>query len=165
VGTFTFGEGLLLFTPDASCPVLAGDRLLSGTTRLAVGPGAPALECGLRWFPPSAAWRLSAWVEGTILRFPAEGREHRWAAQFDPEGGAVSFGDLTNGVETAPAGRLLRFGPPRHGLVLLDFNRAVTLPGARTPFGEHPPVTNHTEGPIRAGEKYPHAGLSAGGGI
>ena len=66
------------------------------------------------------------------------------------------FKDLTSGKETYPAGRFLYTEMPRHGEVILDFNKARNPPCAYTPFATCPlpPRQNHLPARMEAGETY-----------
>ena len=73
----------------------------------------------------------------------------------------VLFTDATAGVTTHAACRSLSVDPPDHtGRVMLDFNRAVNLPCAYTPFATCPlpPRENRLPIPIAAGEMAPDQG-------
>ena len=70
----------------------------------------------------------------------------------------VLFTDATSGVTTHAACRSLSVDPPDDtGRVVLDFNRAVNLPCAYTPFATCPlpPAENRLSSAIAAGEKAP----------
>ena len=77
----------------------------------------------------------------------------------------IIFTDLTSGVTTYPANRLLQAGVPgRDGMVTLDFNRAVNLACAYTDFAvcPLPPPENRLPAWIEAGEKIPYEKAAQG---
>ncbi|MBF6202400.1 DUF1684 domain-containing protein, partial [Nocardia cyriacigeorgica] len=68
------------------------------------------------------------------------------------------FTDATSGVTTYPAARSLAIGAvAADGTVTLDFNRAVNLPCAFTPYATCPvaPAENRLRVAIEAGEQDP----------
>jgi hypothetical protein len=70
----------------------------------------------------------------------------------------VLFTDLTSGVTTYAANRVLQLAPPGlDGRVVLDFNRATNLPCAYTDLATCPlpPPENRLPVAIEAGEKIP----------
>lgn len=76
----------------------------------------------------------------------------------NPDSLFVLFTDATSGVTTHAACRSLSVDPPDDtGRVVLDFNRAVNLPCAYTPFATCPlpPVENRLPIAITAGEMKP----------
>ncbi len=132
---------------------------------------------GLRWFPPSKAYRVTArflpysppkmlsipTVLGDVEQvaspgyavFTLHGREYRLDPVPGDDGGLFFiFRDLTSGKETYPAGRFLDTDPPRDGKVVLDFNKAYNPPCAFTPYATCPlpPKQNHLPVRIEAGE-------------
>lgn len=193
VGTFTYGDQVLLFTPDVQCPSVVDDLILSGTIRLGletpssiqIGPlrllprwqGGVVVEVrsslaparldfgGLRWYPPQARGLLTGWLEGDLLRFDWQGQTYLWKTHREAGSWYVDFGDLTNGETTCPVGRRLHFGTSGEGRVILDFNRALTHPDGRTPFLPPPPPLNRLGVPLELGERHPHWALSLGSGI
>ncbi|OLR92470.1 DUF1684 domain-containing protein [Actinokineospora bangkokensis] len=94
------------------------------------------------------------------VRFTRDGREHALTAFNGTEGGlSILFTDETSGVTTYGANRSLKTtAPDPDGRVLLDFNRAVNLPCAFTPYATCPlpPEGNRLPFPVEAGEKTPH---------
>jgi uncharacterized protein (DUF1684 family) len=77
------------------------------------------------------------------------------------------FRDGTSGRTTHGGARQLYADPPRGGLVELDFNKAVNLPCAYTPYATCPlaPRQNRLELAIEAGElKYEPAGANRSAG-
>ena len=77
-----------------------------------------------------------------------------------PGGLTILFTDATSGVTTYAANRSLAVAAPdAGGAVTLDFNRAVNLPCAYTPFATCPlpPPENHLAVAVEAGEKVPYA--------
>ena len=76
----------------------------------------------------------------------------------DPGSLIVLFTDLTSGVTTYAANRVLQLAPPApDGRVALDFNRATNLPCAYTDLATCPlpPTENRLPVAIEAGEKIP----------
>ena len=76
----------------------------------------------------------------------------------DPGSLIVLFTDLTSGVTTYAASRVLELGSPGpDGKVALDFNRATNLPCAYTDLATCPlpPPENRLPVAIEAGEKIP----------
>lgn len=79
----------------------------------------------------------------------------------DPESGYlfIPFSDATSGKETYEVGRFLEIHEPENSRFILDFNRCFNplcnyAPVYNCPL---PPLENHLEVPIKAGEKtYPH---------
>jgi uncharacterized protein (DUF1684 family) len=71
----------------------------------------------------------------------------------------IPFSDATSGIETYEVGRFLEIPEPKEKEFTLDFNRCFNplcnySPGFNCPI---PPLENHLEVPIYAGEKtYPH---------
>jgi len=65
------------------------------------------------------------------------------------------FADRTNGQETYGGGRFLYADPPKDGIVILDFNKAINPPCAFTPFATCPlpPESNKLPFRVEAGEK------------
>lgn len=138
---------------------------------------ARAAFAGRRWHAPRPDYRLTARFEpydpprslpitnilgdteakpspGALV-FSLEGRELRLDATAGPRGGlALNFRDRTSGATTYGAGRMLTTPSPRDGLVVLDFNRAVSPPCAFTAFATCPlpPFQNHLPVAIPAGE-------------
>lgn len=90
------------------------------------------------------------------VEFVLNGQELRLDPVLNDDGSFwFMFRDLTNGMETYPAGRYLVAEPPENGQVWLDFNRAYNPPCAFTEFATCPlpPPTNRLAVPIRAGER------------
>jgi hypothetical protein len=133
---------------------------------------------GIETFPFDPAWRVEArWdpdpeprpvevvdVTGSVTTrlvpgralFTVGGREHRLEPTADGERLAFVFRDATAGVETYGSGRFLSAEAPRHGRLLLDFNRAFNPPCAFTPFATCPLPRPENVLPVRvtAGERY-----------
>jgi hypothetical protein len=65
------------------------------------------------------------------------------------------FADKTNGVDTYGAGRFLYTDPPKEGMVVLDFNKAINPPCAFSSYATCPlpPASNRLAVRIEAGEK------------
>ncbi|KHK96406.1 hypothetical protein LK09_15705 [Microbacterium mangrovi] len=81
---------------------------------------------------------------------------------FDGHGGGLLalFTDLTSGVTTYAANRSVSIAAPdEDGRVTIDFNRAVNLPCAYTPYATCPlpPAENRLQVAVEAGEKVPSA--------
>jgi uncharacterized protein (DUF1684 family) len=139
---------------------------------------------GLDYFPIRKEYRIEAeWVPydppraiaipnilGTseelpcpgYARFTIRGRELRLEPVIEQPGDQelfFIFADETNGAETYPSGRFLYAAQPRHGTIILDFNKAYNPPCAFTPFATCPlpPRQNRLAAPIEAGEKRHHA--------
>ena len=135
---------------------------------------------GIERFPIDPAWRIVAdWVPldppfqlatgtviGTIEQYPAPGK-----AVFERDGRTFElypvleapgdeplfliFADATSGKETYGAARFLYADRPRHGRIVLDFNRAYNPPCAFTPYATCPlaPPENRLAVRVPAGEK------------
>jgi uncharacterized protein (DUF1684 family) len=134
-------------------------------------------------YPAQRRWALAARFEpydepeSTVVGSVVDGLEHVYAALgelafevdgrplrlvafpgAEPETLLVLFRDLTSGDTTVPAVRGLTVPLPAGGLtVVLDFNRAVNLPCAYTPYATCPlpPRQNHLPIAVEAGEKRP----------
>jgi len=146
---------------------------------------------GLRWYPINADWRIEArfvaypsptkLVMDTVVGetevedspgdvvFQRDGKEYRLQAARLKDGRLwFVFRDKTSGRTTHGGARQLYAGPPKDGVVVLDFNQAVNLPCAYIPFATCPlaPPQNRLALAIEAGElKYephPAAGPSTG---
>jgi uncharacterized protein (DUF1684 family) len=152
------GDRLALRVWDASSPLRTGFR-------------------GIETFPFEARWRITArWepfdkprrveqptVLGTSEPVEAPGRavfsiggqEHALTPTSDGDDLFFVFKDRTAPRETYGAGRFLVAGPPRDGVVILDFNRAYNPPCAFTPFATCPLPLPENVLPIRveAGER------------
>lgn len=101
------------------------------------------------------------------INFQLDGKSYRLTAfkfsidKNDPESSIlfVPFSDATSGNETYEVGRFLDIHEPKEKEFTLDFNRCYNplcnySPGFNCPI---PPLENHLEVPIPAGEKtYPH---------
>lgn len=133
---------------------------------------------GPRWFEIDPSWRIAARFEpagiptrleidsivgtkdslespGWVV-FERGGRTHRLQAAVEGEALWFVFRDATAGRSTPENGRQLsadRPGPD--GVVILDFNRAINLPCAYTPFATCPlpPRQNRLDLAIPAGER------------
>ncbi len=169
------GPDRLLLGSKAAVVIERGDRvaLRVWDAESPVRKGFTTIET----FPPDPRWRITArWeaypqprtvevpsVTGTPTRQQAPGRAH-----FTVDGVAVAleptqdgdglffvFKDRTAPRETYGAGRFLSAGPPKDGLVVLDFNRATNPPCVFTPFATCPlPIPeNVLKVRIEAGEK------------
>jgi uncharacterized protein (DUF1684 family) len=87
-------------------------------------------------------------IERRLVAFPGVG----------PGSLLVLFRDATSGVTTHPAVRSLDVAAPAEdGAVVVDFNRAVNLPCAYTPYATCPlpPAQNHLPVAVEAGERLP----------
>jgi len=141
---------------------------------------------GLSWFPVDEKYRVTASfvpyepprpipipnILGEVEEMPCPGyasfriggRELRLEPVLEEPGATelfYIFRDLTSGKETYPAGRFLYSEMPRHGMVVLDFNKAYTPPCAFTPYATCPlpPKQNWLDLRVEAGEKtYGHHG-------
>lgn len=92
------------------------------------------------------------------------GRPQRLVAFDGGDGGLwLLFTDETSGVTTYAACRQLATEPPVGGTVVLDFNRAMNMACAYTPYATCPlpPTINHIDVLVEAGEKTPHAAAGA----
>jgi uncharacterized protein len=155
---------------DIVRPRHPGHRLRTGFTGVPVYPPDP------RWVIPA---RYTAFAEprpvtvGSVV----EGLQHVYAAPgyvefeaarqslrltaFDasaPGSLTLLFTDATSGVTTYAACRSLQTAAPAaDGTVMLDFNRAVNLPCAFTPFATCPlaPAENRLPVAVEAGEQAP----------
>lgn len=131
---------------------------------------------GLRWYPIEEKWRIEAkfvpysppkkiafaTVVGTVEEMPCPGyvsfkageKEYRLEPASEGSGLFFVFRDATSGKTTYGAGRFLNTGPPRNGVVVLDFNQAVNPPCAFTPYATCPipPKQNRLPIAIAAGE-------------
>lgn len=133
---------------------------------------------GLRWYPPDPAWRIKARFEpapagerlvmetivgtretvdspGHVV-FERDGVRYRLRAAREGDTLWFVFRDATAGKTTAPNARQLNTEMPSpDGTVVLDFNKAVNLPCAYTPFATCPlaPRENRLTLAITAGEK------------
>ena len=100
------------------------------------------------------------WSPATQLHAQRQGRV-AWDPDlqgFLPDGDLlVLFSDETAGVTTHPAVRSLSIQAPTAGEVTLDFNRAVNLPCAYTPYATcpYPPLENRLPIAVTAGERLP----------
>lgn len=98
------------------------------------------------------------------LDFTVDGHPQSLAAAVAADGTlTVAFRDPTNEATTAPWRAVSTTAPDENRVVVVDFNRAVNLPFAVTPFGTCPaPVAaNRITVPVTAGEKAPVAGGGA----
>lgn len=148
-------------------------------------PDAPVLAAytGTTTFEPDPAWTLAARFEAydapvdTAVGSVVEGLEHVYGAVgdlsfevagqalrliafpgFTPDSLLVLFRDRTSGVTTYPAVRSLSVPRPVSGEeTVVDFNRAVNLPCAYTPFATCPlpPAGNDLPVAVEAGEQTP----------
>lgn len=135
---------------------------------------------GLRWYPPDAAKCISASfiahaapqpvqitnVIGdvhTVLspgyaQFTIGGREHQLVAEPAASGAGLffNFQDGTSGRTTYPGGRFLEASAREDGIVVMDFNRAVSPPCAYTHFATCPlpPAGNKLAIAMEAGQQY-----------
>lgn len=134
---------------------------------------------GIDYFPIDPSWRIEArWVPFDPPRqipitnilgqtspgrvpgkavFTREGRTFELIpiAESADENLFFIITDATAGEETYEAARFLYAEPPRDGVVILDFNRALNPPCAFTPFATCPLPPKENRLPIRvtAGEK------------
>jgi len=132
---------------------------------------------GLRWYPVREEWRIqaefTAYPTPTKLKmdtiigetettespghvtFERGGRVNRMQAAGQKNGSLwFVFRDGTSGRATHGGARQLYADPPRGGVVVLDFNKAVNLPCAYTPYATCPlaPRQNRLGLAIEAGE-------------
>lgn len=147
---------------------------------LADFPGTPAYAPEPRWAVPahlhryeaSRTVRTGSAVPGLThglpvigeLRFELEGQALRLAVAGGVEGYSVLFTDATSGVTTYGASRSLWVAPAdERGETIIDFNRAVNLPCAYTDFATCPlpPPGNRLPVAVEAGERLPHARVTA----
>ena len=132
---------------------------------------------GTRWFGVDASYRITAkfipydkpkevdiqnimgdtvkmWAPGYVL-FTLRRAEYRLEpTQSNAQGFEFVFRDLTSGKETYGASRFLDTGPPKDGVVTLDFNEAYNPPCAYNPYTTCPlpPPENRLRVRIEAGE-------------
>lgn len=136
---------------------------------------------GLEWYPPDAAYRVSARfvaydaprelkvvnVLGQVesmkspgyAEFSLRGRRLRLEPVLeepDAEEYFFIFRDLTSGHGTYAAGRFLYAPRPQDGTLLLDFNKAYSPPCAFTRYATCPlpPEPNRLDVAIEAGERF-----------
>jgi uncharacterized protein len=136
---------------------------------------------GLKWFPISERWRVTARFEAYTppksIEIPnilgqVESMQCPGAAVFSVDGHELRlepvvedpndpslffiFRDGTTGKETYPAGRFLYTEMPKDGQVVLDFNKAYSPPCAFTPFATCPlsPPQNRLAVRVEAGEQF-----------
>lgn len=143
----------------------------------------PAREAfsGLNWFPVDESWRIKARFEpnrtttavvldtivgeqetlespGDVV-FKRGDKSYRLQAVREGDRLWIVFRDGTSGRLTHPNARqLYADAPDKDGVVILDFNKAINLPCAFTPYATCPipPRRNRLDLPITAGEqKYP----------
>ena len=152
------GDRFALRTKDNQSPIRAG-------------------FAGLRWYPVREEWRIQAqfapYPTPTKLNMDTivgetETTESPGSVTFD-HGGKVYrlqaagqkngslwfvFRDGTSGRTTHGGARQLYADPPREGVVVLDFNKAVNLPCAYIPYATCPlaPPQNRLSLAIEAGE-------------
>lgn len=131
---------------------------------------------GCNWFPVKPEWRLEAkfvprpgaakiqfeTVVGTrdtlesagFAVFHKDGQEHRLEAAKSGDRLWFVFRDGTSGKTTYGGARQLYADWPRNGKVILDFNKAINLPCAFSPYTTCPipPPQNRLKLPIEAGE-------------
>jgi uncharacterized protein (DUF1684 family) len=91
---------------------------------------------------------------GTVA-FEYQGKTHRLQAAREGDHLWFVFRDGTSGRTTHPGARQLAAEmPDSEGVVVLDFNKAVNLPCAYTPYATCPlaPRQNRLEFPVTAGE-------------
>jgi hypothetical protein len=132
---------------------------------------------GTRWFGVDESYRITAkfvpydqpkemdiqnimgdtvkmWAPGYAV-FALRGAEYRLEpTQSSAQGFEFVFRDLTSGKETYGASRFLDTGPPKDGVVTLDFNEAYNPPCAYNPYTTCPlpPPENRLRVRIEAGE-------------
>lgn len=134
---------------------------------------------GLSWFEVNESYRIKAKFEpakstkkylmetivGThdevespgYVVFEREGKEYRMLALTEGDQLWIVFRDLTAGKTTSSNARQLNVEMPGpDGFVTLDFNQAVNLPCAYTPYATCPlsPQENRLNFAIEAGEKF-----------
>ncbi|MBI2566403.1 MAG: DUF1684 domain-containing protein [Candidatus Schekmanbacteria bacterium] len=139
-------------------------------------------HAGRRWYPADPTLVLAAdWIPCELSRsidvpdvlgnlrtaelpgyasFTLAGKRRHLYAIAQDDNLLFIFKDGTSGRETYGAGRFLYADWPRNAVVTLDFNRAVNPPCAFTPFAACPlpPVENHLDVAVRAGELKPDYG-------
>jgi uncharacterized protein (DUF1684 family) len=132
---------------------------------------------GLKWFPVEEKWRIETKFTPfdrpkTILfdshngvkqsmespgyvTFLRDGKEYRMDAVMDASRLFFIFRDATSNKSTYGAARFLYADPPKDGVVILDFNKAINPPCAFTPYATCPlpPPQNRLTLAITAGEK------------
>jgi len=134
---------------------------------------------GISLFPLSTRWRIEArWepyatpkpikvasvIPGYLEDYTVPGAAvftiNGKVLRLEPVGSATEtlffiFADETNGKETYGAGRFLYADPPKDGVVVLDFNKAINPPCAFTAYATCPlpPASNTLPIRIEAGEK------------
>jgi uncharacterized protein (DUF1684 family) len=133
---------------------------------------------GLSWYPVREEWRIQAqfiaFPSATKLKmetiigeteatespgyatFERGGKFYRLQAAREKDGSLwFVFRDRTSGRTTHGGARQLHAAPPRGGLIELDFNKAVNLPCAYTPYATCPlaPRENRLDLAIEAGER------------
>ena len=139
--------------------------------------GVPAYEPSPRWVVPARYVPFAEPRPTTVgsvvedlqhvyeapgyLEFVIDGQLLRLTAFNGHSPGTLSvlFTDATSGITTYPANRSIQVGSPdEHGMVTLDFNRAVNLPCAYTEFATCPlpPSENRLPVAVEAGEKLPY---------
>lgn len=172
--TASFGDAVVEVAKRGGADILRPRH--PDSPRLAAYTGTPAYDPDPHWavtgrFEPYAEpvdTTVGSVVEGLEHVYAAvgevavelDGREHRLVAfpGFTPDSLLVLFRDLTSGVTTYPAVRSLSLASPASdGTVAADFNRAVNLPCAYTPYATCPlpPAQNHLPVAVEAGEKVP----------
>ncbi len=143
---------------------------------------APARKqfAGIDRFPVSSRWRVEArWEQyaqpkklsiETVIPgfydkaeatgaavFTVDGKEYRLEPTVENGGQEYFyvFGDNTNGAETYGAGRFVYGGPPKDGMIVIDFNKAYNPPCAFSEFATCPLPLPENRLPVRidAGEK------------
>ena len=135
---------------------------------------------GIDSFAIDPSWRIEAtWVPakpgetlemgtviGTIDKYPVpgkleftrDGKHFEILPVIEVPGDSqyfIVFADRTSGKETYGAARFLYIDPPKHGKVVLDFNKAYNPPCAFTAFATCPlaPPENRLDLRVTAGEK------------
>jgi uncharacterized protein len=135
---------------------------------------------GLHWFPVKEPYRVTArYVSYPALKpitvpnilgatekmpspgyavFTLDGKEVRLEGVLEEPNATqlfFIFKDGTSGKETYPAGRFLYSDLPKHGEIVLDFNKAYNPPCAFTPYATCPlpPEQNRLPMRIEAGER------------
>ena len=132
---------------------------------------------GLRWYPPRPEWRVTAKfvaspAPSTLLldtivgetaaeespgyvTFEVEGKAYKLQAIGQKDGSLwFVFRDRTSGRTTHGGARQLDASAPKDGVVVLDFNKAINLPCAYTPYATCPlaPPQNRLSLAVEAGE-------------
>lgn len=135
----------------------------AGRTWFAADPAWRVVAQWLRYDPPVARTSISILGDERTVFCPGAAcwqhgsDELMLEAESQAAAGVLfAFRDQTSGGETYGALRFLHAEPQQDGLIVLDFNRAVSPPCAFTDYATCPlpPPQNHLPIAIRAGERY-----------